>query len=85
MKNIVKIDCTLANDDNVDEIAQRVYDYFQMRYLKNVKLYAANIAPGDSVLVDTLYDSQIGGVFEKITFDLSRGFTSKVEIRGDII
>lgn len=84
-QNIVKIDCTLVNDNNVDALAQKVYDYYQMRYLQDVKLYASKISSGDSALVDTLYNSQIGGVVEKAVFDLSGGFTSKVTIRGAVI
>lgn len=84
-KNVIKIDCTLINENNVEELTQKIYDYYQMRYLQDVKLYASKISSGDSVLVDTLYNNQIGGVVEKAVFDLSGGFTSKVTIRGAII
>lgn len=82
-KNILSIsDATLVNPSNVATITQRVYDYYQQRYLQKVKLFAPQAAPSDSVLVDTLYDQQISGIVEKMTLDLTGGFTAKTEIVG---
>lgn len=85
-KNILSIDkATLVNINNGDVIVQRVYDYYQQRYLQKVKLYSPTSEVGKSVLVDTLYNQQIGGVTEKMTLDLAGGFTVKSEIVGVVI
>jgi len=84
--NIIKIDgVTIVNPDNAATIVQRIYDYYLQRYLQKVKLYAPEAAAGDSVLIDTLYDRQIGAIIEKMTLDLSGGFTAKAEATGVII
>jgi len=84
--NIIRIsDATLVSAANVGAITQKVYDYYQQRYLQKMKLYAPEAAAGDSVLIDTLYDRQIGAIIEKMTLDLSGGFTAKVEATGVVI
>lgn len=85
-KNLVKIDeIYLVSRMNVDEISQRVYDYFQMRYLQKMKLYVPEVKVGDSVLIDTLQNGQLGAIVEKMTLDLSGGFTAEVEATGVVI
>lgn len=81
--NVLKVtDATLIHAGNVAAITQRVFDYYQQRYLQKVKLYASMIAPGDIVLVDTLYGKQIRASVEKMTTDLSGGMVSQVELTG---
>lgn len=82
-KNILSItDATLVNPANVETITQRVYDYYQQRYLQKVKLYAPTAEPGKSVLIDTLHNRQISGIVEKMSLDLTGGFLSQTEIVG---
>ena len=64
------------------ERAQRVYNYYQQRYVQKVKLYAPSCKPGDIMLVDTYSGKRIVGVVERMESDLSGGFVSKVEIVG---
>lgn len=85
-KNVLSIsDATLVNATNVAEVTQRVYDYYQQRYVQKVKLYAPAAEPGKSVIIDTLYDRQIGGVMEKMTLNLTGGFTVQAEITGVVV
>jgi hypothetical protein len=84
-KNILSIkDATLVNPSNVAATTQRVYNYYQMRYLQKVKLYSTLASIGDSVLIDTLYNQKIGGVIEKMSINLSGGFTAQTEIVGGV-
>lgn len=84
-KNVVKItEATLVHTGNAQEITQRVYDYYQGRYLQKTKLFAPSLEVGRSVLVDTLNGSQIQGVTEKMSIDLALGFVSDTEIAGVI-
>lgn len=81
--NVMKVTgATLVNNANVDAVAARLYAYYQMRYQQKVKLYAPAIQIGDIVAIETLYGRRIKGVVEKMSLDLSGGFTAKVEITG---
>lgn len=85
-QNILSVtNATLVNRDNVGSVAQRVYEYYQQRYLQKVKLYSPSIEVGKTALIDTLYNRQMAGTVEKMTLDLSGGFTVKAEITGGVI
>lgn len=85
-KNVVKIkDATLVNAEVAADVTQRVYDYYQRRHLQKIKLYAHPVKAGDSLLIDTISNHQIYAIAEKITFDLSGGFTAQIEARGSVI
>lgn len=76
--NILKVeDASLVNSANASTVTSRVYDYFLQRYLQNMKLYASFVAPGDMLLIDTLYSKQICGVVEKMSTDLAMGMVSE--------
>jgi hypothetical protein len=81
--NVLRIEkATLVHAGNVSAVAQRVYNYYQQRYLQKVKLYAPSVEPGSVVVVDTLYSKQLRAVVEKMETDLALGFTSQVELTG---
>jgi hypothetical protein len=83
--NILSInDATLINPSNAATTAQKVYAYYQQRYLQKVKLFSPSATPGDSVLIDTLYNQQIGGLVEKMSINLSGGFVAQTEITGGV-
>ena len=75
-------DATLIHPDNVDDVSQRVFDYYQQRLVQKVRLYAPLIEVGQVVLVDTLYGGQICAVVEKMEIDLGRGMVAQVEMTG---
>jgi len=85
-KNVIKIEDTrLIHAGNATTTAQRLYDYYQQRYLLKTKLYAPVASAGTSVLIDTLQSKQIGGIVEKMTLDLTGGFTAQTEINGVVV
>jgi hypothetical protein len=69
----------------VDNVIQRVYDYYQQRYIQKTKLFASRVAVGDSVLIATQSGRQIAGIVERMSTDLARGFVSDVEIVGVVV
>jgi hypothetical protein len=80
--NVLKVESAyLVNIDNLTEVAQRISDYYQQRYVQKVKLFAPSIEVGQVVEVETLYNRKIRGVVEKIDANLS-GFVVKAEIVG---
>lgn len=81
--NVLTIsDVTLVNASNGQDLAQRVYDYYQQRYLQKTKLFAPAIESGNVVLVDTLNSAQLRGMVEKMSLDLAGGFVAQTEITG---
>jgi hypothetical protein len=85
-KNIVVItDVNTVTPSNASTIAQRIYDYYQQRYIINYKTFAPRYSVGDSALVDTLYNRQIGGIVERMKMDLVAGFACEVKVRGVVI
>lgn len=85
-KKLVEIQqATLVHPGNVATIAQRIYDYYQQRYLQKVKTFASLIQPGSTVTVETLYDRELAGTIEKLTTNLSGGFVNRAEITGVIL
>jgi len=86
-QNILSIETDFVQGGSVgdnEDLANHVYGYYQERYKQTFKLFAHPIKPGDSVLVDTFQGKQIIGIVEKVTLDLSGGWTSDVEIVGII-
>lgn len=71
-----------VNSVNAQETAQRVFSYFQQRYLQKAKLFAPIAATGNVVLIDTLYGLQIRGTMEKMDIDLAKGFVAQTDIVG---
>lgn len=63
--------------------AQRLYDYYQQRYLVKIKTFASAMAVGDSVSL-AIAGKTVIGIIEKMESDLTGGFTHKVDIVGII-
>lgn len=80
--NILEIsDATLVNIDNVEDLADHVFDYYSQRYLFKLKLFGYDVEVGKSALIDTIQSNTITSVIEKVETDLI-GFVSKIEARG---
>jgi hypothetical protein len=83
--NILEIgEATLVNALNGQTAAQRVYDYYQQRYVDSFKLFAPSAYVGQSALVVALYDQQLGAVIEKMDLDLTGGFAAQTTVTGVI-
>lgn len=67
------------------QVAERVYDYYQRRFLQKTKLFASLMKVGNSVLVEVQGGGQMSGIVERMETNLSGGFVSNVEIVGDIV
>lgn len=75
-------DAVGVNAGNIDEAAQRVYDYYSQRYVQKCRLFAPSVVVGQTVVVETFRNQTIKGVIEKMDIDLARGMVADVEIRG---
>jgi len=79
---LVVENATMVNSTNAATIAQRLYNYHQQRYIQKARLFAPAIQIGDVVEVETIFDSKIKGVVEKMDIDLTGGFVVDAEIVG---
>jgi hypothetical protein len=82
--NVIQIeDATLANPSNGASLAQRVYDYYQMRYWQKTKLFGSFFEPGQVLLSEAGVSTQrIQGTIEKMTVNLAGGFLCALDIVG---
>ena len=80
---LVVKDTTFIHPGNVDDLIDRVYDYYQQRYAAEFKTYASLIAPGDSVKMPA-HGEELWGIVERIESDLANGFVQKVTVVGTI-
>jgi len=81
--NIIKIE----NDEFVSRLlgqtsAQRIYDYYEQRYVQELKLYASLVSVGDKVRVDAKDGQYFYGIVESMKTEMVGGFTSKVKAVG---
>jgi hypothetical protein len=83
-KNVLSVDnATMVSAAIGETVAQRVYDYYQQRYLQKTRLFAPPQATGDVVQVEVPYDGLlIEGIIRKMEIDLAMGFKANVEIVG---
>lgn len=82
-ENVVQVtDATMVNSNNGNPLAQRLFDYYQQRYLQKATLFAPTVQPGWSVVMDTLYGRVVKGVVEKMEIDLAGGYLADVEVVG---
>lgn len=83
-KNNIFIDAMVA-DESIGTLTQRVYDYYQQRYLEKTKLFGKSVLVGSSVLIDTLSNRQISGFIEYCSTDLVKGFVSNIKVVGNVV
>jgi hypothetical protein len=86
LPNVVTIStATLIHSDNVAEVANRMFGYYQQRYIQKLGLFSPTIAPGSVLQSDTQSNTQLLGVVEKMSIDLTGGFRANAEVTGVII
>lgn len=73
-------DCTLNAD--AQELAQRVYDYYQNRITDSGDIILSDEKAGDWISLQNASGKSLVGVIEQISIDLTGGFIAKVETHG---
>lgn len=82
--NIVSIkEATLVSPDNVETVAQRVYDYYLRRQKANSKIVWQEERLGDMVTVPNAWGSPVTGNIEKMEITLSNTVAAVCEVRGE--
>ncbi len=77
-------DATLVSNSNALEVAQRIYDYYQMRHQDEGETLLQNEECGQLVTIDNLNEQKIQGIVEKLDIDLTGGFIANAVITGGV-
>jgi hypothetical protein len=84
-ENILKVEeATLVSNSNALEVAQRIYDYYQMRHQDDGEILLQNEECGQLVTIDSLHDEKIQGIIEKLDINLTGGFIANTTITGGV-
>ena len=80
-ENLVEVkDATLVNPQNVNEVLNRVYDYYSSNESVSCRVLLNEEELGDIVSVDTDFDGTRIGAIKKMDFTFTREMTAEVEI-----
>ncbi len=85
--NIIKIeDATLVNSGNGGDVCTAVFNYYQQRYLQQMKLFSPSsyVEVGATVDLETLYSNRLFGVVERMETNLTGGNVADTEVVGII-
>jgi len=74
---------TMVTPYNASDVLSFIFDYSQQRYFMVIKVFAKNIAVGNSIKVD-VQGKELWGIAERVESDLSGGFVQKVTVVGEI-
>ena len=77
-------DATLVSNDNAQEVAERVYNYYQMRQRDSAKIVWQGERIGDMVKVPTEWGNAHTGRIEKMTIKLSNVVAADLDVVGVI-
>jgi len=76
---------TLISESNAQSLAQKIYDYYQLRHQDDGIILLINEKCGDLITLDSLYNQQIEGYIEKLDINLTGGFIAEMTITGIIL
>ena len=83
-QNILKVeDATLVSSACAQDVAQRVYDYYQRRIEQTVSMVLESEQVGHTVEVETLHNELRSGAIESLETNLTGGFITKAIIVGE--
>ena len=84
-ENILQVtDATLISDNNAQEVADRILNYYQNTYKMNVDFKIEDESISDTAIVYTLYNQKLKGNIKKMDIDLTGGFIASSTIIGSL-
>ena len=84
-ENILQVtDATLISDNNAQEVADRILNYYQNTYKMSVEFKIDDESISDTAIVDTLYNQKLKGNIKKMDIDLTGGFIASSTIIGSL-
>lgn len=80
-KNIAEVkDATLVNESNVNDVAERLFDYYRNNEYVTTKAIIDEQEVGQKVTIDTGYDGEKTGTIRKMDFAFTREINAEVTI-----
>jgi hypothetical protein len=76
---------TLVSSNNAAAIAQKIYDYYQLRHQDDGKIILKDESCGEFLTLDSLYEQKIEGYIEKLDINLTGGFIADMTLTGGVI
>jgi len=73
---------TLVSAANANDIAERIYNYYQKRYEFNFEVVANGEENGDYVMVNSLRGEYLRGGIESMEINLTGGFLANIKLAG---
>lgn len=84
-ENVLQVtDATLISDNNAQEVADRILNYYQNTYKMNVDFKIEDESISDTAIVETLYNQKLKGNIKKLDIDLTGGFIASSTIIGSL-
>lgn len=82
IQNIIEVsDCTIISNNNAEEVAQNILDYYLKSKKVSAKIILGDNDLGETVTIDANYEGEITGVIEKIEISANNKLAGKVVIR----
>lgn len=75
-------DATLIDAEKAPEVAQRLYNYYQLRYTDDGKLLPGNEQIGQIIELQSIGGKTITGPIQRLTIDMAGGCLTKLTMRG---
>jgi hypothetical protein len=86
IENTLKIDSIyLINDSNVEDIGQRIIDYYDGRYTTKLKHILDDESTGDNVVVQEQFGTSLNGYVTELDIDLTGGYISETKINAKVV
>ncbi|MEL7654749.1 MAG: hypothetical protein AAGU75_02445, partial [Bacillota bacterium] len=83
--NVLKIEqATLVSNTNAQDVADRIYDYYQNRYQGEGPIVLGDEEPGQMKIMDSMNSRQLEGIIESLDIDLTGGFIANIKITGKL-
>jgi hypothetical protein len=76
---------TLISSNNAAAIAQKIYDYYQLRHQDDGMIMLKDESCGELITLDSLYEQKIEGYIEKLDINLTGGFIADMTLTGGVI
>lgn len=77
-------DATLVSPGIAQEVAQRVFNYYQLRQRDSAKIVWDGERVGDFVQIPTAWEDNHSGHIEKMTITLSNTVAASIEVLGEV-
>lgn len=85
-KNVVSVtDACLINKNNVLQVLDNLFNYYQQRYEQSIRLFNFSYGAGTPVTLESYTGRSLRGTIEQMEVDLSGGYLSDARVIGVLI